>query len=116
MGGKGACGLHCTKINNISVKFGKEQVLKNVNIHVHCGELTVIIGRNGAGKSTLLKAILGEVEHTGNISFVDMKDNIAKRIKIGYVPQTINIENICQQQCTTYLLMYLPHTSIFEKG
>ena len=56
MGGKGACGLHCTKINNISVKFGKEQVLKNVNIHVHCGELTVIIGRNGAGKSTLLKA------------------------------------------------------------
>ena len=29
MGGKGACGLHCTKINNISVKFGKEQVLKN---------------------------------------------------------------------------------------
>ena len=45
MGGKGACGLHCTKINNISVKFGKEQVLKNVNIHVHCGELTVIIGR-----------------------------------------------------------------------
>ena len=41
MSGKGACGLHCTKINNISVKFGKEQVLKDVNIHVHCGELTV---------------------------------------------------------------------------
>ncbi|EKC62666.1 hypothetical protein OBE_07862, partial [human gut metagenome] len=26
-----------------------------VSIHVHCGQLTVIIGRNGAGKSTLLK-------------------------------------------------------------
>ena len=51
MGGKGACGLHCTKINNISVKFGKEQVLKNVNIHVHCGELTVIIGRNNKNNS-----------------------------------------------------------------
>ena len=87
-----ACGLHCTKINNIGVKFGKDVILKNVNIHVHCGELTVIIGRNGAGKSTLLKAILGEVEHTGNITFVDQKDNLAKRIKIGYVPQSLNIE------------------------
>ena len=87
-----ACGLHCTKINNISVKFGKDVILKNVNIHVHCGELTVIIGRNGAGKSTLLKAILGEIPHTGNITFVDQKDNLTKRIKIGYVPQHINIE------------------------
>lgn len=87
-----SCGLHCTKINNISVKFGKEVVLKNVNIHVHCGELTVIIGRNGAGKTTLLKAILGEVEHTGNITFMDIKENITKKIKIGYVPQSINIE------------------------
>lgn len=92
MNEQGACGLHCTKINNISVKFGKEEVLKNVNIHVHCGQLTVIIGKNGAGKSTLLKAILGEVEHKGNITFMDMKDKIARKIKIGYVPQSINIE------------------------
>lgn len=87
-----ACGLHCTKINHISVKFGKEVILKDINIHVHCGKLTVIIGRNGAGKSTLLKAILGEIPHEGNITFVDQKDNLTKKIKIGYVPQNINIE------------------------
>ena len=87
-----ACGLHCTKINNIGVKIGNEVILKNVSIHIHCGELTVIIGPNGAGKSTLLKAILGEIEHTGNITFVDKKDNITKKIKIGYVPQSINVE------------------------
>lgn len=87
-----ACGLHCTKISNISVKYGKEQVLKNVNIHIHCGELTVIIGKNGAGKSTLLKAILGEVEHTGTITFMDIKSKLTKKIKIGYVPQSINVE------------------------
>ena len=90
---KKACGLHCTKINNISVKFGNDVILKNVSIHIHCGELTVIIGRNGAGKSTLLKAILGEVEHKGNIIFTDEKDNLTKKIKIGYVPQKLNIEN-----------------------
>lgn len=89
---KKACGLYCTKINNISVKFGNDVILKNVSIHIHCGELTVIIGRNGAGKSTLLKAILGEVEHKGNIIFTDEKDNLTKKIKIGYVPQKLNIE------------------------
>ena len=89
---KKACGLHCTKINNISVKFGNDVILKNVSIHIHCGELTVIIGRNGAGKSTLLKAILGEVEHKGNIIFTDEKDNLTKKLKIGYVPQKLNIE------------------------
>ena len=87
-----ACGLHCTKINNISVNIGGQKKKKNVSIHVHCGQLTVIIGRNGAGKSTLLKAILGEVEHTGNIVFTDMKDNKTKKIKIGFVPQKINVE------------------------
>ena len=87
-----ACGLHCTKINNIGVKIGNEVILKDVSIHIHCGELTVIIGRNGAGKSTLLKAILGEVEHTGDITFMDKKDNVTKKIKIGYVPQSINVE------------------------
>ena len=89
---KKACGLHCTKINNISVKFGNDVILKNVSTRIHCGELTVIIGRNGAGKSTLLKAILGEVEHKGNIIFTDEKDNLTKKIKIGYVPQKLNIE------------------------
>ena len=87
-----ACGLHCTKINNIGVKMGNDVILKDVSIHIHCGELTVIIGRNGAGKSTLLKAILGEIEHTGDITFMDKKDNITKKIKIGYVPQSINVE------------------------
>ena len=115
MNGKGACGLHCTKINNISVKFGKEQVLKNVNIHVHCGELTVIIGRNGAGKSTLLKAILGEIEHTGTISFVDMKDNIAKRIKIGYVPQNINIEKHMPTTVYDLFASCICHIPVFLK-
>ena len=86
------CGFHCIKVNNICVNFGKDQILKDVNLHIHCGELTVIIGQNGAGKSTLLKAILGEVEHQGEIRFVDKKENKTKELTIGYVPQKINVE------------------------
>lgn len=44
------------------------------------------------GKSTLLKAILGEVKHTGTILFKD-KENTGNKIKIGYVPQKLDIEN-----------------------
>lgn len=87
-----ACGMHCIKMKNINVKFGQEEILKDVNIHIHCGSLTVLIGPNGAGKSTLLKSILGEVKHTGTISFRNLKDNKEKQMTIGYVPQSLNIE------------------------
>ena len=110
-----ACGLHCTKINNIGVKIGNEEILRNVSIHIHCGELTVIIGRNGAGKSTLLKAILGEVEHTGNITFVDQKDNVAKKIKIGYVPQSINVERHMPTTVYDLFASCITHIPVFLK-
>lgn len=50
------------------------------------------IGQNGAGKSTLIKAILGEIPHTGTIEFKDTKDGHMAKLKIGYVPQSVNIE------------------------
>lgn len=89
---KNSCGYCCTKISNISVKRGSKQILKDVSIHIHCGKLTVIIGKNGAGKSTLLKAILGEIPHEGTITFKN-KNNEEKKIKIGYVPQKLDLEN-----------------------
>ena len=63
--------LCCTKIENFNVVIGKTQILQDVNIHIHCGELTALIGTNGAGKSTLLKAILGEIKHSGDLKYFD---------------------------------------------
>lgn len=90
---KKTCGFHCIRIEDINVNFGDEVVLKDINIHIHCDSLTVIIGPNGAGKSTLLKAILGEVPHTGHITFRDLRDEKIRKMRIGYVPQSINIEH-----------------------
>lgn len=87
-----SCGECCTRINNISYKVGKQVILDDISLHIHCGSITAIIGPNGAGKSTLIKAILGEIKHDGEIIFKDKSKN-RKEIKIGYVPQSINVEN-----------------------
>ena len=84
--------LCCTKIENFTVKAGKLTIFEDVNIHVHCGQLTALIGPNGAGKSTLLKAILGEVSHTGNLRYVDAKDAHRGAPVIGYVPQYLKFD------------------------
>lgn len=89
---KEQCKFCCTKLENISVKFNKNTVVDNVTMHLHCGEITAIIGKNGAGKSTLLKAIIGVVEHSGKVIFTS-KHKKSNQLTIGYVPQLVNIEN-----------------------
>jgi len=86
------CGLCCTKIKNFGVIRGKTEILKDVNLHIHCGDLTAIIGPNGAGKSTLLKAILGEVPHSGELIFLSGKNETSGRPLIGYVPQKLDFD------------------------
>lgn len=94
--GKGkSCGLHCIKLHHFYVNYGDEPVLEDVNLHVHCGKLCVLIGKNGAGKSTLIKAILGEVRHQGKIVFQTPEGRSLKKkneLRIGYVPQSLNVE------------------------
>ena len=80
------------KISHLNKSFGEVKAVNDLSFRVKKGELFAFLGVNGAGKSTLLKAILGEVEHKGNIIFTDEKDNLTKKIKIGYVPQKLNIE------------------------
>ncbi|ABX43841.1 metal ABC transporter ATP-binding protein [Lachnoclostridium phytofermentans] len=89
---KGACGRHCIRMNDIGVTIGKTTIIEHINLHIHCGKLTVIIGKNGAGKSTLIKAILGELKHEGTIEFKDMKNNTLPKMTVGYVPQSLNVE------------------------
>ena len=89
---KDFCGLCCTKIENLNVTGGKTEILKDINLHIHCGELTAIIGPNGAGKSTLLKAILGEIKHSGKMDFLDMKGDRTGKPLIGYMPQHLDFD------------------------
>ncbi len=86
------CGLHCIKVKDLGVEIGGQVILKDINLHIHCGTLTAIIGKNGAGKSTLIKAMLNDVRHTGKIEFKDRENGHVQKLRIGYVPQNLNIE------------------------
>lgn len=87
-----ACGLCCTKIEHFSVRIGRHEILRDVNLHFHCGEVTAVIGPNGAGKTTLLRAILGDIPHEGSVSFVDHRGLHTGHPRIGYVPQSLNFD------------------------
>lgn len=86
------CGLHCIKMNHLGVSIGEQVILEDVNMHIHCGTLTAVIGRNGAGKTTLIRAILDDIPHEGSIDFRDREDGRMRKLKIGYVPQSLNVE------------------------
>ncbi|ATW27653.1 metal ABC transporter ATP-binding protein [Candidatus Formimonas warabiya] len=81
------CGWCCTKIQNLSVIRGGRSIIHDINLHIHCGELTAVIGPNGAGKSTFLKALIGEVPYQGNISFLEGDGKRSGKPLVGYVPQ-----------------------------
>ena len=78
----------CLRISNLSVKIGGDKILKDVNLHIHCGQMVAFIGPNGAGKSTLIKAILGQREYEGVIAFSAPGMRHRKPPRIGYVPQS----------------------------
>ena len=52
-------------IKNLTKKYDKVEVLRNINMHVTEGEIYGLIGKNGAGKTTLMKAILGLTDIAG---------------------------------------------------
>lgn len=87
-----ACGLCVTQISHFSVNIRGKCILDDINLQIHCGQLTALIGPNGAGKSTLFKAILGEIPHEGRLQFLDSEGNRSAKPRIGYVPQRLNFD------------------------
>jgi zinc transport system ATP-binding protein len=110
---KKSCGLCCTKIENINVKYGKTVILDNVNLHIHCGEITALIGPNGAGKSTLLKAVLGQIRHSGEMKFLDVKGKHNGKPAIGYVPQYLNFDRTTPASVLDVFLITLSNIPVW---
>ncbi|MEN2995213.1 MAG: ABC transporter ATP-binding protein [Thermodesulfovibrio sp.] len=62
------------EIKDLYKSFGKQQVLKGVNLVIKEGEVTAIIGRSGGGKSVLLKHIIGLLKPDKGSIFIKGQD------------------------------------------
>ncbi|PKV49277.1 Cu-processing system ATP-binding protein [Aquimarina sp. MAR_2010_214] len=81
------------KIENLHKNFGKNQVLKGVDLDIAQGGIFAILGPNGSGKTTLIKSILGMVIPNEGDIFIDnilIKKSWKYRQQIDYLPQIAN--------------------------
>ena len=69
------------RVEHVSKHFGAVTALRDINLHLHRGEVLALLGDNGAGKSTLMKIICGfQQPDTGRI-FVNGEETVFKSVE-----------------------------------
>ncbi|PIM75163.1 metal ABC transporter ATP-binding protein [Fusobacterium polymorphum] len=76
--------MNAIEIRNLTVAYGENIALKNLNLDVEAGSLMALVGPNGAGKSTLIKTILkflkqitGEIKINGKtLAYVPQRNSV----------------------------------------
>lgn len=82
-------------IKNLSKSFGKNTVLKDVNLTVKKGENLVVLGKSGSGKSVTIKCIVGLIEADNgeikvfntDITTLSEDELNAVRVRVGFLFQ-----------------------------
>ena len=82
-------------VNGLSVKFGKQTVLRDISLTVPRGQTLAVIGESGCGKTVLLKSLIGLVRPTKgevlfdgqNLQKLHDKELVRQRIRFGFLFQ-----------------------------
>lgn len=83
------------KVDNVSMQFGSQAVLREINLEIPTGQTLVLLGESGCGKTVLLKTIIGLIQPSiGRVFFdgIDLstlsEQEISKlRLRFGFVFQ-----------------------------
>jgi len=94
---------------NISVIKNQKSILKNIDIQINKNDFVSIIGPNGAGKTMLLKCLMGF--YKPDVGEIIKKQNV----KIGYMPQNINVINTMPLNVKTFITLRKKYDNISFK-
>ena len=90
-------------VNNLSISFSENDILKNVTFQVEPKDKIGLIGTNGAGKTTLFKILTKEyLQNDGSVI-------ISKDTNIGYMEQHACAEsekNVLDELMTVFTYLY----------
>lgn len=86
-------GAPLLSARGVIVTHGRQAALRSVDLDLHAGQVTALMGRNGAGKSTLVWTLQGtQTRRSGTVVVADRDpgrlDAAARRAVVGLVPQT----------------------------
>jgi Cu-processing system ATP-binding protein len=77
-------------IRDLNKSFGRNEVLKGINVQIRDGVITAVLGPNASGKTTLIKSILGMVvpqQGVIEMNGKEIRNEWKYRQHIGYLPQ-----------------------------
>jgi len=82
------------ELKNLSISFGKRQILDNISLKINMGEIMGMLGPNGVGKSTIFHLISGLIKPNHGKIFIGGHDvtnypifERTTKFKLGYCPQ-----------------------------
>ena len=107
------CGLCRIELEHVSVSAGGDTLLRDVNMHIHCGQLTALVGPNGAGKTTLVRALLSQIPYTGQIRHMDNQERPLRSVRTGYVPQQLPFDKQMPVTVTDFLAASLTRRPVW---
>jgi zinc transport system ATP-binding protein len=81
---------------------GPREILRDIDLAVHAGEIVTIVGPNGAGKTTLLRALIGAMRPSRGV--------VRRRpgLTIGYTPQKLAIDRTMPLTVDRFLALGSP--------
>ena len=86
-------------LGNVSLRLNATDVLEGVNLSVRRGEIVTLIGPNGGGRTSLVRIVLGLLKASGG------KVWRQPRLRIGYMPQKLQIDQSLPLTVLRFLLL-----------
>ncbi len=111
------------RIERLVKKYKDFQVLHEIDLQVHAGELFAYLGPNGAGKTTTIKILTGQTRADSGSAYLNgfsiQKQSLSAKQQFGLVPQSINLDrelSVCENLLLHGLLYDMSRASINRKA